>query len=153
MELHFCTFPLLSLLLCAKKARLSMKFIDILCRNITFITNKYISFSSFVYSRLFLCFYRLFSYKKLTCGRQAVYNMVWKRLRGVPAGFASAVFQHSSIIFIYGGIITMENKNMGIAPLVLGIVSVVFAFIVPIVGLICGRVTCQMRFHRPAPSM
>ena len=48
----------------------------------------------------------------------------------------------------------MENKNMGIAPLVLGIVSVVFAFIVPIVGLICGIIgtVLGVKANKVAPS-
>ena len=65
----------------------------------------------------------------------------------MPAGFASAVFQHSSIIFIYGGIIgtVLGVKANKVAPsgmskggLVLSIIGIVLSVILWIVLAVCA---------------
>ena len=155
MELHFCTFPLLSFLLCAKKARLSMKFIDILCRNITFITKKYILFSGFVYPRFFsLILPPFFSFKKLTYKRGTVYNMGVEKagryacrfcLRRIPT------FKYHIYLWRYHH---YGKQKHGHCASRTGHCFGRFAFIVPIVGLICGIIgtVLGVKANKVAPS-
>lgn len=73
-ELHFYKFPLLSLLLCAKTALLSMKFIYILYKNITFITRKNYFFPKKDSLHQIVTILLFFYLPNLTCGTVSLYN-------------------------------------------------------------------------------